>query len=138
MIRVGVGPIAAGVVAFATGFTAFLCLMTDPAPVNAGAGVQARIHSAFGAVDPALLDPGAVTAGSDLQVGFNARFASLETADAGKFVLDGRDDRAEASASTPFGERFSFDQSDAPTRPQRLASFDDRFAGDFASSGATT
>ena len=138
LIRVGVGPIAAGVVAFATGFIAYLWLMAGPAPMNAGSGVQTRIHSAFGAIDPALLDPGAVTVGSNVQVGFNARFASLEDADAAKFVLGRRYDQAEARpAASPFGERFSFDQSDAPGEPlQRSASFDDRF--NHEPSGATT
>ncbi len=111
--------------------------MAGPAPMNAGSGVQTRIHSAFGAIDPALLDPGAVTVGSNVQVGFNARFASLEDADAAKFVLGSRYDQAEARpAASPFGERFSFDQSDAPGEPlQRSASFDDRF--NHEPSGAT-
>ena len=47
------------------------------------------------------------------------------------------DDRAEPrSAQTPFGERFSFAQSDAPGGSFQLSSsFDDRFAGNHESSG---
>jgi hypothetical protein len=137
LIRIGVGPIAASAVAFATGFIAYLWLMTGPAPVNAASGVHARVHSAFETIDPTLLDAGATAAGSNIQVGFNARFASLDVADASKFVLNRTDDPTESRpAHTPFGERFSFDQSDTPGESLQLASsFDDRFAGNHETSG---
>lgn len=133
MLRIGVGPIAASAVAFATGFITYLWLMTGPAPVNAASGVHARVHSAFDAIDPALLDAGATT-GSNVQVGFNARFVSLDAANTSRFVLDRTDDRAEpGSAPTPFGERFSFEQSGESV--QLSASFDDRFAGNHEITG---
>jgi hypothetical protein len=125
LVRIGVGPIAASAVAFATGFIAYLWLMAGPVPVNAASGIQARVHSAFDSLDPALLDPGAVSQGAN-QGGFHARFVALGATDTSRFVRDGRYDQAEPDSGLPsFGERFSFDQSNGET--QLLASFDDRF-----------
>ena len=121
MLRIGVGPIAASAVAFATGFITYLWLMTGPAPVNAASGVHARVHSAFDAIDPALLDAGATT-GSNVQVGFNARFASLDAANTSRFVLDRTDDRAEpgsAPSEVPgSADRRCPDPADPPSSPE--------------------
>jgi len=137
LLRIGVGPIAASAVAFASGFISYLWLLTGPVPVNAASGIHARVHSAFDAIDPALLDAGTTAAGSNIQIGFNARFASLDAAGASRFVLDGTDDRTEpSSAQAPFGERFSFEQSDAPGETFQLSSFDDRFAGNDETTGS--
>ncbi len=129
LIRVGAGPIVAGVAAFATGFIFCLWLTTERAPANAGLRADARFTSAFDAVEAKPLARGAGTLGTDVG-SFGARWASLGAEGASKFTFD--DDRTELrSASSSFGERFAFEQGDASSGALQLAaSFDDRFASE--------
>ncbi len=131
LARVGVGPIAAGLAAFATGFICFLWLATDRAPADAGLRAEARFISAFDAVEAKPLARGAGTLGPEMG-SFGARWASLEAEGASKFAFDEKDGRAELrSASSSFGERFSLDEANEATGSvQRTASFDDRFASE--------
>ena len=121
------GPIAAGVAAFAIGFISYFCMSTGHAPANAGLRAEGRAVSGF-------------AVGSGIRDGFNARWTRLEDGDTSKFAFDEKDDQAEPwLARTSFGERFAFEQLDAPTGSlQRSASFDDRFVNEFKASGATT
>ena len=119
------GPIAAGVAAFAIGFTSYLYMSTGHAPANAGLRAEG----------PAVAG---VAVGSETRDGFGARWARLEDGDDSK--LDEKDAQAEPwLARTSFGDRFAFEQLDAPTGSlQRSASFDDRFVNEFKASGTTT
>lgn len=122
MLRVGVGPIAAGVAAFAIGFGSYLWLTIDRAPANAGSRAGNRALSALGTVDPRLPGRSAGAVGADTAGSFHARWASLE---------------AEVSARSSFGERFSLDQADEPRSALQLsASFDDRFGSELTASVA--
>ena len=135
LARVGMGPIAAGLAAFATGFICFLSLTTGRGPANGGLRAEARFISAFDAVEAKPLARDAGTVGPEMG-SFGARWASLEAEGASKFAFDEKDGRTQvSSASSSFGERFSFDQVDETTGSlQRTASFDDRFG----EAGATT
>jgi hypothetical protein len=128
LARVGMGPIAAGLAAFATGFICFLWLTTDRAPANAGPRAEARFISAFDAVEAKPLARNAGTVGPEMG-SFGARWASLEAERASQFALDEKDGRGQMrSASSSFGERFSLDQAEETTGSiQRTASFEDRF-----------
>jgi Tlde1 domain len=144
LIRVGKGPIAAGVAAFAVGFTSYLWLATGPAPANAGSRADARIHSAFNSFDTKVPGRAAATVGSDIRDGFGARWASFEAADATEFAFNERfalnetDSQADPGSPRPsFGERFALNESDATGSLQRAASFGDRFGGESTASGAT-
>src|SRR5207244_2412120 len=88
--------------------------------------------SVAGTIHPKLVDPGTATVGSDIRDNGRARLASLHTGDDGEFAFWEPDNRSEPpSARSPFGERFSFDQSSAPGWSSQSsypsASFDDRF-----------
>ncbi len=133
------GPIVAGAAAFAIGFISYLYLSTDRAPANAGLRAEGRALAGFGTVDRKL-GFGDATGESGTSDGFNARWVRLEDGDTSKFAFDERDDRAEPWLARPsFGERFAFEQLDAPTGAlQRSASFDDRFANEFKAAGTTT
>jgi hypothetical protein len=81
---------------------------------------------------------GVTIVGLGIPDGFRARRAGLPAAETFKFAIDERGDQVEPwSARSSFGERFSFEQSNAPRGSlQILASFDDRFDGEFTAFAA--
>ncbi len=129
LLQAGVGRIAAGVAAFAASFVFYLWVTTDRAPANAGLRGEGRFLSVFAAVG---------SAGSDTS--FRARWSNFEAEEAFKVALNDRDNQEEPwLARSSFGDRFLFEQLDAPSGTfQRSALFDDRFVDQFTASGATS
>ena len=127
LLQFGVGPIAAGVAAFAIGFISYFSMSSGQAPANARLRAEGRAVAGF-------------AVGSGIRDGFNARWTRLEEGDDFKFAVEEKGSQAEPwLARTSFGERFAFEQLDASTGSlQRSASFDDRFASEFKPAGATT
>lgn len=116
LLRIGVGPIAAGLAAFAVGFSSYLWLTLDAETVNAGSRAEARDSSV--SVHLATRQTRAV-----------AELASMES-----------DDGAEPPARSAFAERFSLDQP-APSNSSLQhaylsSSFADRFVGEIPPSRA--
>src|SRR5262249_46734122 len=118
LARVGAGSIAAGVAAFAIGFTSYMWLTRDSG--SARAGLRAEVDLPTGTVGPDA-----------------RRNAGMRLASAGndfEFTFDQLDNQSQSVAMrSSFGERFAFDQSDpasdsGQSSSQRLASFDDRFS----------
>jgi hypothetical protein len=127
LIRVGVGSVAAGVAAFAVGFISYAWLTLDAGPANVGPRAGARDLSVFGTDHSRRLDLATATLGPDSP---RVRLASLETGVDSESTFKKSDNQSEP-VSSPFGERFSFDQPDPPSRSlqpwQGSPSFDDRF-----------
>ena len=140
LIRVGVGSVAAGVAAFAVGFISYAWLTLDAGPANVGLRAGARDLSAFGTDHSRRLDLGTATLGPDIPDSPRVRLASLETGVDSESTFKKSDNQSEP-VSSPFGERFSFDQPDPPSgslQPwQRSESFDDRFTAAIPAPGAT-
>ena len=142
MLQVGMGPIAAGLAAFAFGFIANLWLTLDTERANAGSRAGARDSSISSTIHPKLVDfrTASATAGSDIK-GDRAHLASLQTGTVAELASEESDNRSEPPpARAAFAERFSFDQPNPPNsslqRSFLSASFDDRHIGDILPPGA--
>jgi Protein of unknown function (DUF2778) len=133
LLRLGMGPIAAGLAAFAIGFISYLSLTPDTERANAESRADARGSSVSRTIDPELVDFRTATARSDIR-GDRAHLASLQTGTVTEsaFKSDNRSEPPRARAA--FAERFSFDQPNRPNsslqRSHLSASFDDRHIGD--------
>jgi hypothetical protein len=142
LLRIGVGPIAAGLAAFAIGFISCLGLTLDTERANAGSRADARDSSVSSTIHPKLVDsrtPSA-TAGWDIR-GDRAHLASLQTGTVTELASEESGNQSELPpARAAFAERFSFDQPDPPNsflqRSFLSASFDDRHIGDILPPGA--
>ncbi|HKA81249.1 MAG TPA: tlde1 domain-containing protein [Xanthobacteraceae bacterium] len=139
MIRTGVALTAAGFAAFAIGFVSSFWVPLDTESANAELRAEARRLLVSGSVHPKLVDLDPTTLGSDGQESARAQLAGLRTQDDFAFVfkeLDGGS--APPPGRAPFGERFSFDESSAPSRflqpSDRLASSDALSGGEAAAS----
>ena len=134
------GPIAAGLAAFAIGFISYLSLTLDTERANAGSRADARDSSVSGTIHPKLVDFRTATAGSDIR-GDRAHLASRQTGTVAELAFEESDNRSEPPpARAAFAERFSFDQASPPNsslqRSYPLASFDDRHIGNILPPGA--
>jgi len=124
LLRVGVGPIAAALAAFAAGFVSYSWLAPDSDSANAGLRVEA-FDAAFSSVARSGLVDVTASVNTEVRDRFRVRLASVDTGDASGFAFMTTDDLTDP---TSFGERFSFDLPSAPHRfSQSTASFDDRF-----------
>jgi hypothetical protein len=140
--RIGVGPIAAGLAAFALGFIASLWLTPDTERANAGSRADARDSSVSSSIHPKRDDfrTASATAGSDIR-GDRAHLTSLQTGTVAELASEESDNRSEPPPGrAAFAERFSFDRPNPPNlslQPSfRSASFDDRPIGDVSTPGA--
>ena len=79
LIRIGVGPIAAGLGAFAIGFSSYMWLTRDSGPANAGLRGEAGGLLASGTLHPKLVDLGTTAVGSDIRDSGRAHLASFQT-----------------------------------------------------------
>ncbi len=131
LIRTGLGPIAAGVAAFATGFISYMCLTLDSGPADVGSRADAGALFVSDTIDPKRDSLAAAAVGADMRGGSRMRLASLATELYSPFAFPGPDGSSEPSTRSSFGERFALDPAGVPDRfSQRLqatASFDDRF-----------
>jgi Protein of unknown function (DUF2778) len=130
LLRIGAGPIAAGLAAFAVSFISYLSLTLDTETANAGSRADARDSSV-------LVDFRTASAGLDIKGDF-MRLASRQTGDVAESASD---DRSEPPAAhSAFAERFSLDQPSPPNSFLQSsflsASFDDRHIGDILPPGA--
>lgn len=142
LLRLGMGPIAAGLAAFAIGFISHLWLTLDTERANAGSRADARDSSVSRTIHPKLVDFRTATAGSDIK-GDRAPLASRQTGAVAELASEESDNRSEPPPGrAAFAERFSFDQPNPPTsslQPSDLsASVDDRHIGDVLPPGAET
>jgi Protein of unknown function (DUF2778) len=131
LVRVGVGPVAAGFAAFAISFSCYLWLTRDSEPANDELRAEASDSSVTGSIYAKAVDLDTAAARSDIRDSFRARFASLNTVDEVEFALS--DNRSEPLLRSSFGERFAFDRDSAPWSLQTAdasTSFDDRFGGE--------
>jgi hypothetical protein len=142
LLRIGMGPIAAGLAAFAISFISYLGLTPDTERANAGSRADARDSSISSTIHPKLVDfrTASATAGSDIK-GDRAHLASRQTGTVAEVASEESDNRSEPPpARAAFAERFSFDQPNPPNlslQPSFLsASFDDRHIGDILPPGA--
>jgi hypothetical protein len=140
LLRIGVGPIAAGFAAFAIGFIFCLGLTLDTERANVGSRADARDSSVSSTIRPQPVDsrmPSA-TAGWDIR-GDRAHLASLQRGTVAELASEGSGNQSEP-ARAAFAERFSFDQPNPPNsslqRSFLSASFDDRHIGDILPPGA--
>jgi hypothetical protein len=135
-----VGPIAAGLAAFAIGFIFCLWLTLDAERANAGSRADARDSSVSGTIHPKLVDFRTATAGSDIR-GDRSHLASRQSGTVTELAFKASDDRSEPPpARAAFAERFSFDQASPPNsslqRSYLFASFDDGHIGNISPPGA--
>jgi hypothetical protein len=134
LLRIGVGPIAAGLAAFAVGFVSYLCLTLDTEMASAGSRVDARNSSISATIHPKLVDFRAANAGSGIK-GDYGHLAGRQAGAVAETASEEADNRPEPALSA-FAERFSFDQpSPANSSSQRSylsTSFNDRFIGDIS------
>jgi Protein of unknown function (DUF2778) len=142
LLRIGVGPIAAGLAAFAISFISYLWLTPDTERANAGSRADARDSFVSGTIHPKLVDFRTATAGSDIK-GDRAHLASRQTGTVAELAFNESDNRSEPPpARAAFTERFSFDQPNPPNaslqRSYLLASVDDRHIGNVLPPGAAT
>jgi hypothetical protein len=136
------GPIAAGLAAFALGFISSLWLTLDTERAKSGSRADARDSSVSSTIHPKLVDfrTASATAGSHIR-GDRAHLASLQTGTVAVLASEESDNRSEPPPGhAAFAERFSFDQPNPPNlslQPSFLsASFDDRHVGDSLPPGA--
>jgi Protein of unknown function (DUF2778) len=127
----GLGPIAAGVAAFATGFISYMCLTLDRGPADVGSRADAGALFVSDTIDPKWDTFTTAAVGVDMRGGSRMRLASLATEFYSPSAFTGPDDSSEPATRSSFGERFALDPAGVPDRfSQRLqatASFDDRF-----------
>jgi hypothetical protein len=129
--RIGVGPIAAGVAAFAIGFISYLWWAPGSERANAGSRADAGDSFVSGTIHPKLVDVRTATAGSDIR-GDRTHLASRQTGTVVESAFKELDHRSEPPpARAAFAERFSFDQPNPPNSSLQLsylsaAAFDDR------------
>jgi type VI secretion system (T6SS) effector TldE1-like protein len=136
LLRIGVGPIAAGLAAFGVGFIAHLWLTLDTETANAGSRADAGGSSISATFHPKLVDFRTANAGLDTK-GDRVHLASGQTGAVAELASKESDNRAEQPpARSAFAERFSFDQPGPPNpslqRSYLSTSFDDRFIGDIS------
>jgi hypothetical protein len=142
LLRIGVGPIAAGLAAFAIGFISCLWMTLDTERANAGSRADARDSSVSSTIHPKMVDvrTAGAAAGSDIG-GDRAHLASRQTETVAELTSKEPDNRSEPlQARAAFDERFSFDQPNPPNlflqRSSVSASFDDRHIVDILPPGA--
>lgn len=123
MLRAGLGPIAAGLAAFAIGFISYLWLTPDTEWANAGSRADAR-----------------TSASSTIHPGDRGQLASHQTGTVAESTFEETDNRSAPQVRAVFAERFSFDQASPPNaslqRSHLLASFDDRYVDNIVPPGA--
>ena len=141
LIRVGVGSIAAGLAAFATGFISYMWLTLDSGPADAGSRAGASDLFVSGSIHPKPGNLGTASVDADMQGNSRLQLANLETGGDSATAFREPDHQPKPSTRSSFGERFAFDLASAPSgflRPSQAAeSFDDRFIGEvFAPSTA--
>jgi len=132
LVRIGVGPIATGIAAFATGFISYWWLTLDTEPARASVRAGPRVLADSSMTQPKFVDTGAAVVGSLGQEGHRATSASLGE-DEPEWTFKQPDHRSEppSAARMAFVERFSLDQ---PSRPS--TSFGDRFFSEIPPSSA--
>jgi hypothetical protein len=132
LLRTGVGAIAAGLAAFAVGFSSYLWLTLDTETAIAGSRADIGDSTVAVTIQPKLVRT--ANAGSDVK-GDRMHLASRHTAAVAELGSEQPDIRSEPPpARSAFAERFSFDQPGSPNaslqRSDLAAAFDDRFIGD--------
>jgi hypothetical protein len=124
------GPIAAGVAAFATGFIFYMCLTLGRGPAEVGSRADGGDLFVSGSTHPQR-DSLTTAVGADMRGGSRVRLASLATELYSPFAFTEPGDSPELSTRSSFGERFALDLLGVPggfsQRAQATASFDDRF-----------
>jgi hypothetical protein len=134
LIRLGVGSIAAGLAAFATGFISYMWLTLDSGPADDGSRAGASDLFVSGSIHPKPGNLGTVAVGADMRGNSRLQLASVETGGDSATAFSESDDQSKSSARSSFGERFAFDLASAPSRflrpSQAAGSFDDRFIGE--------
>jgi hypothetical protein len=111
LVHIGVRSIAAGIAALALGFVLESVGRHVVGAASAGLRAESALFSVFETIRPKSLDHRASL----------VRVASLETGFAFEPAVEESEPPASGSRHASFGERFLFDQ--------KLASFDERFAG---------
>ena len=149
LIRFGVGLSAAALAAFAIGFISSFWVPLDTGPANVELRAEAHrllvagsIQQVSGSIHPKLVDLDTDIIGSDGQESSRAQLASLRTQVDFEFAFEELDNRsAPPPAHSPFGERFSFDDSSTPNRflqpSDPSASSDARLGGEASAPGAS-
>jgi hypothetical protein len=112
LVHIGVRSICAGIAALALGFALESVGRHVVGAASAGRRAESALFSVFETIRPKSLDHRASL----------VRVASLETGFAFEPAVGGLEPPASGSRHASFGERFLFDQ--------KLASFDERFAGE--------
>jgi Tlde1 domain len=144
LVRLGVGSIAAGFAAFATGFISYTWLTLESGPADAGSRTAAGDHFVSGSVHPKQGNLGTAAVGADMRDDARMQVASLNTEDDSAFAFKAPDDQSEPSPRSSFGARFAFDVASAFSRflrPsqaesfQATQSFNDRFGGEVFATG---
>ncbi|MFL6799119.1 MAG: DUF2778 domain-containing protein [Xanthobacteraceae bacterium] len=125
MLRLGVGPVAGGLTAFAIGFGCYVWLPLGSGPANVDLQADARAASAPSSSKVAL---GSAALAAGLREKARARLASLQAGELG-FTTEGSDSGRELFAGPSFADRFSFEPSTGPSLAWQgpASSFDDRF-----------
>jgi hypothetical protein len=135
----GVGSIAAGLAAFATGFIPYMWLTLDSGPADVGSRADANDHFVSGSIHPKRDNPGTATVAADMRGNARLQVTSLNTEDDFAFAFRDPHEQSEPSARPSFGERFAFDVASAFSRflrpSQAAGSFDDRFGGEVFATG---
>jgi hypothetical protein len=93
------GPIAAGVAAFATGFISYMCLTLDSGPADAGLRADAGKLFVTGTVHPKPDNLATAAVGADMRGGSRMRLASLATELYSSFAFSLRQARPSGSVS---------------------------------------
>ena len=130
----GVGSIAAGLAAFATGFISYMWLTLDSGPADAGSRAGASDLFVSGSIHPKPGNLGTASVDADMQGNSRLQLANLETGGDSATAFRESEHQSKPSTRSSFGERFAFDLASAPSRllrpPQAAGSFDDRFMGE--------
>jgi Tlde1 domain len=142
LIRLGLGMTAAGLAVFTIGFISAFWSPLDTGPANVELRAEARRLSVSDSIHPKRVDLDTSTIGSDGQDSSRARLAGLRTQDDFEFAFKELDNRsAPPPARSPFGEPFSFDESNTPNWFLQLsdlsASSDARFGGEASAPGTS-
>jgi len=144
LARIRVGSTAAGLAAFAIGFSSYMWLTRDIGPASTGSRTEARDLSGSDTIQQKRVGLG--SAGSYIRDDDGApldrgHLASLQSGDDSELAFKELDNRsAPPLARLPFGNRFSFDQPAPPSgsfqSSQPSGSFYDRFGGEALASSA--
>jgi len=133
LVRIGVGPIAAGIAAFTASFISYIWLTLETGPASAelrgeAHGAHARDHSGSATTYPKPVDVAVFAVGQEASDSDGPRLASFRASDSAFASMEPHLRSEPPSARSSFGERFSSDQPGH--------AFDDRFFGEVPAASA--